>query len=103
MHSPESLNNNSAKEDEERREEQGQQRHHFSPEGKMCKEQSGLRVAQFLLEQFLSTPSNTVQFPPEPWLLSWGLKDKQDFELCPAPTPKEDQNGSILKKVTGKW
>lgn len=64
MHSPESLNNNGAKEDEERREEQGQQRHHFSPEGKICKQQSGLRVARFLLEfQFLSTSNNITQFP----------------------------------------
>lgn len=42
VHPPESLDNNGAKENEEGGEEQGQQRHHFSPEGKICKQQSGL-------------------------------------------------------------
>lgn len=75
MHSPESLNNNSAKENEERREEQGQQWHHFSPEGKICKQKSGPRVARFPLEfQFPSTSSKTMHFPQKLGLFPGVLK-----------------------------
>lgn len=86
MHPPESLDNNGAKENEECGEEQGQQRHHFSPKGKICKQQSGWRVVQFLLEfQF----PIYLQFPQKPSSFPEGLKDNYIFDHCPAPTQKE--------------
>lgn len=86
MHSPESLNDDGAKENEECREKQGQQWHHFSPEGKICKEQSGPQAALFLLDlQFLPASCNTMRFPQKLSLFPGALKTIKILSTVPLP------------------